>query len=252
MRGAFFNPCLGVMRAEDESKGTLLLYATLSSMSTDPSRVTAFWNGIAQLAPERFGSFQRPSDADQLDALSRYVWNMAVSQSLHGTLHMFEVVFRNKVHCALTEIYGPGWYDSPRLLLQGTAVKVLEAKQMIERSGKELSDDRLVAALSFGFWTELYSPRYEPSIGHRTIRAVLPHYVGERFPSRSFLAARLKEIRLLRNRISHFEPIVFDPSLPESYESMHQLMAWMNNDAVVLSKIDESFPRVYGRSWRPF
>ncbi len=145
-------------------------------MSIDPLKITAHWAAIHALAPDRFAAYRRPNDKDELDAIARYAWNIDVSKALHPKLHILEVTFRNQLHNALTSLYGQRWYDRPGLLRKASSDKVDVAKRDLTRSGKPHDPGRIVASLSFGFWTELYGPTYDPSIGRRTIIRVFPHY----------------------------------------------------------------------------
>lgn len=218
------------------------------SNEADIRKIQAHWTAIRTLAPERFDAYRKPDDADDLDALARYVWNVDVSQALHPKLHALEVTFRNQLHNALSLLYGPTWYDRPNFLRRPELDKVATAKADLTRMRRPHDPGRIVAALSFGFWTALYGSAYDTNVGRRTIRRVLPFYPGGA-PTRNLITPILRDIRFLRNRVSHFEPIVFDPNLPRLHQEADQLIRWMNPSMGELSGVCDRFSAVYGQTW---
>ncbi|MFQ6540029.1 MULTISPECIES: hypothetical protein [Aphanothece] len=180
--------------------------------------------------------------------MARYLWNIDVSRSLHPVLHVAEVTFRNQLHNALTGLHGATWYDTPHLLTGKALAKVAEAKSNLARDRKPLDPGRIVAALSFGFWTSLYDRQYQGQIVNRTLQAVFPHYLG-RALTRTAIAPRLRDLRFLRNRISHFEPVAFNPQLPQRHADAMELISWMHPSMATLVRAIDHFPRIYGQSW---
>jgi hypothetical protein len=61
----------------------------------------------------------------------------------------------------------------------------------------------------------------------------------------------LTRIRLLRNRIDHLAPIVFDPNLRQIHQLISEITGWMSPAAeLVASRWDDTI-RLYGETWRP-
>ena len=69
-----------------------------------------------------------PGDIDELDAIARYVWNMAVCGHLYPVLHAVEITFRNQLHNALTTRYGSTWYDTVGFLTADELTMIASAK----------------------------------------------------------------------------------------------------------------------------
>ena len=63
------------------------------------------------------------------------------------------------------------------------------------------------------------------------------------------IAPLLRDARLLRNRVSHFEHVAFDASLPRFHRLMADLIAWMHPQIAELSDIGDDFLLVYGKTW---
>lgn len=221
-------------------------------MSTDRTKILANWNAIRALAPQRFDVFARPGDVDELDAISRYVWNIEACSVLHVKLHAVEVTFRNKVHNALTALHGSRWYDSPGFLVGIDLGSVADAKNTLTRNGRPHDPDRVVAALSFGFWTRIYSPQYNRKVVSPTLSAVFPYYSGLIPLAPAVVAPLLRDTRHLRNRVSHYEPIVFNVRLPRAHREICDLIRWMHPHMAEMSDIGDDFPSVYGKTWQAY
>jgi hypothetical protein len=134
--------------------------------------------------------------------LELYEYNVQLSEVLYGLLHGLEVTVRNAEHHALTASYGRAdWYDVA-LLSNYWRDQVAKAKAKPGAAGKP---GKVVAELTFGFWIDLLQQS-----NHRSL------WVGRQlhtaFPNarrhRRLIHERLKNIQLLRNRISHHEPVL--------------------------------------------
>ncbi len=108
----------------------------------------------------RFNSYRIASE-DDIDTVVNYLWNIALSQSLYPTLCALEITLRNAMHLAISDYTGtPYWFDEPGILLDNQVATVVQARESIRRRRKEITADRLVAELSFGFWTLIMSGPY--------------------------------------------------------------------------------------------
>lgn len=154
----------------------------------------------------------RPPGGDDLAMVATYFWNVALCQALYPTLGAVEVSMRNAIHDALTAHFRTAaWYDRPNLLLARELAQVVEAKRKIQRTRKAVIPPRVVAALNYGFWTSILDTGYGTSIWSARNPAIL---VRQAFPQaplhlqvRGRAHQRFNEIRFLRNRVFHYEPI---------------------------------------------
>ena len=186
--------------------------------------VAAFYSDLEScLSPERLAPF-RDQNTDDLTTAVNYFWNVALSQALYPSLSLLEVATRNRLHAFLTVHLGrPDWYDAPNFLQTRELTAITRAKNEIRDAGKRITPGRVVAALMFGFWVSLLDALYGDSQkGPRLwgpfpspqLTLVFPSAPAGYQPYRGRLHARLDDMRLLRNRISHYEPIWKGMSLP--------------------------------------
>lgn len=127
------------------------------------------------LSLERFGRYLQWAGGDRTRALELYLYNTRVSEAFYTPLQMLEVVLRNRIHDVLSARYGEFWFDEPRVLV-GTDMRkrIDEARTTLSRMRRPQTPGRLVAALTFGFWTGLFGSDYETlwqrAVCHRAAR----------------------------------------------------------------------------------
>ena len=148
---------------------------------------------------------------EDLAALELYAWNAQVSAAFLAPLHICEVVVRNAVSEALEMVYGPRWPWSPgfeqSLPAPGIGYSPRRDLQYVRRF--QTSTGKVIPELKFVLWQKMFTSRYDRRVWNVHIRQVLPN----QDPARSVGKLRkaiyddLEEIRTLRNRIAHHEPI---------------------------------------------
>lgn len=127
------------------------------------------------LSPERLGRFMQLSNGDRIDALLLHEKNTRLASQFYGPIQGLEIALRNAIHRLLGAAYGPGWYDHLNGLGYPIPDRLQEAKDSITRKGKELTPGRVVAELSFGFWTALLARRYEKCLWVPHLYRAFPH-----------------------------------------------------------------------------
>jgi hypothetical protein len=200
---------------------------------------------------ERLAAYRQQGD-DDAAVLARYLWNTLLSEALYPSLQSLEVALRNSLHTAITRSYGRAdWYDiTPPILQPRQQDMVVEAKASLVTAGKHVTPGRIVAELPFGFWTSLFNVAYEtkgqhdPRLWPRLLAAVFPH-VPRRIRTRRTLSRALNEVRHLRNRVFHHEPIWNNARLLQHHAEIRDLIRWINPDAHEALVLVDRFPTVY-------
>jgi len=178
-----------------------------------------------------------------LGTLYLYGLNTALSESLYTPLQMLEVTMRNRFHGVLSEAICENWFDEPGFLAAPRQPDQLaKAKDELAEDGKDLAPGRIVAALTFGFWTAMLSPQYE-NLWQTTLHKAARREDGKGL-RRKDLSGPLTPIRVLRNRIAHHEPII-PWNLRKHYRNMLQLTRWLSPDAADWCAHHSRFEKVY-------
>jgi hypothetical protein len=200
------------------------------------------------LSAARFEAYRLRSDETDGTALARYLWNVALCEALYPSTHMLEVALRNAVHREASKRFGsPNWLDPDSaecVLLDRECEKVRAASRQLKRHQSPRTPDRLVAELSFGFWTSLLSVAYEQRLIVPIIAEAFPE-LPRRIRTRNTLAGRFNYIRKLRNRVAHHEPIWNRPSLQRDHAQIVEAIGWMSPGLQRILGALDRFPKVY-------
>jgi len=183
------------------------------------------------ISPARMGTFEAAvpivDDADPR-ALALYAWNARISAALLAPLHICEIVVRNAVSDAIEQVYGPRWpwqigfeqsLPSPRSGYNPQR-DLQNARSHAPTTGKAIPE------LKFVFWQKMFTSRHDQRLWEPYLRQVMPHLDPAKPVSilREAIYNELEQIRFLRNRIAHHEPI-FARNLNDDLQKIVALIA---------------------------
>jgi hypothetical protein len=194
---------------------------------------------VAVLSADRFSTYQQWAGQD--DALARrlYTFNVQLSAALYGPLHMFEVALRNVVDGQLTARKGPGWLDDNNVLRTPYQQQcVTAARANLVREGKQATHGQMVAELNFGFWSSLFGRQ-----SHHLWQDLRPIFQTKGI-QRPMIAAHLKDFRILRNRVAHYEPILGLP-LAQRYADITTMTGWLSASAATWINQTSTWAQIY-------
>jgi hypothetical protein len=114
------------------------------------------------LSLERFARYVAWAGGDRTRALELYTLNTQLSEALYTPLQVLELALRNRVHTIMSAAHGERWFDANGLLqAPHQREQVQGALAELAKDNKEPLPGRVVAALTFSFWTAMLSPVYE-------------------------------------------------------------------------------------------
>lgn len=197
------------------------------------------------ISAERLAPYRTLAGGDPVLAVKLYERNTALSEAFYGALQGLEVTLRNRVDRALASGLGcADWYNTG--ILHPEQSRPLEqAKQALTREAKPLSPGRIVAELSFGFWTGMTGPKYSD-----LWRLHLVRVFARRPLQRAEAHERLNSIRKLRNRIAHYEPILSRP-LDRDFNRILDAIAWMCPVTASWVRAQSAFPERFAAPLAP-
>jgi hypothetical protein len=173
---------------------------------------------------DRLTRYLIASNGDRCRALILYERNTYLSEGLYGVIQPLEIALRNAIHHVMAnDMAKTDWYDHIPSLKPAEKNSIAQAKENIIKQRKAISPSRVIAELNFGFWTRLIAPRYEKALWVRHIYKAFPNM---RPPDRKSAFRRLDDIRVLRNRVAHHEPI-FSRHLGQDYERIIEALRWI-------------------------
>lgn len=187
-------------------------------------------------------------------AITRYLWNIAVCESLYAPLNMLEVGLRNAINRSMVGMAGSeSWYEIVTLTHWGKG-QIEKANAKIAKSNKAILPGRVIAELHFGFWTSMFESHYESSEAGflpKGIKATFPN-MPKSLHHRKRIKADLDKLRVLRNRIFHHERIIHWRDLHEQHELILFFLDWLDPDLKQLAEFVDRFPLVHSDGIQPF
>jgi len=181
------------------------------------------------ISAPRFATYLRAMGNDTEDALKLYQWNLEVSAGFIVPLQMWEVAARNGVAAALEIVHGPNWPWSSGFILSlphprrrySPAADLQAVSRRMPTAGK------VVAELKFAFWESMLTARHDRALWRPHFRVAFPHADNTTpiHQARDRARSALRDVRKLRNRIAHHEPI-FTRNIADEYAKMHDIVSW--------------------------
>lgn len=187
------------------------------------------------LSHERLQPYLDAAGGNRERALRLYLWNTAASAAFYGPLQGLEVVLRNAIHRQLSGRYGSAWYTNLDTGLdRGALGRIRQTIADLTRDGSPNDSPLIRATLSFGFWVSLLGSggrlesgrkaNYEMTLWRPALRQVFAHCATL---TRRQAHGPLNELRILRNRIAHHEPI-FMRNLTADHARILEVTGWIS------------------------
>lgn len=179
------------------------------------------------LSPERLSTFVNMSKTLNFPGgIELYKYNLEMSQALYPLLSCLEVTLRNQIHSGMSKRWGQDW------LISGKVSFYVEEKAKIEKAKASLRNvtvPKIVAELNFGFWTSMLSSRYSELYTSKILKEI---FLSRPSTSLKIARPRLNEIRKLRNRIFHYEPVINlkNPDIFVMFKDCLECLEWMSED----------------------
>lgn len=183
---------------------------------------------VRALSQPRLSTYLNAAGHDWDKAWQLYIWNARIGEAFHLLIQTVEVGIRNCTDQLLVSKYGPQWgtHDQFIEILDPEQCKDLElVKKRIKNRQLPLVNGQIVAGLSFGFWVGLLHKRYNVEIwSGDNLRIAFSNLPDGK--TRKVVFKRCAEVLLLRNRISHHEPII-NRDISLDYSNAVELIRWI-------------------------
>ncbi len=199
------------------------------------------------IAAERLDAYRHGDNANPLTATARYLWNIALCESLYSPLQMIEVALRNAIHQTLSERANQeNWYEHTSCLMLTQQIDQLNhAMSKLKNDGKQETPGRVVAELNFGFWTIFFNKLHsETGLSALLLKKVF-FRVSKYLRTREEMKRRLDKIRILRNRVFHHERIIHWKDIDKQHAMILETIGWISPELEeIVWKLDR-FHEIY-------
>ena len=174
---------------------------------------------------ERLSTYLSACYGDMDKAMELYLWNMYVAGLFMPLLNLVEVILRNRIALALTTIHGTHWAWNTgfhRMVPTHSFNPKQEIQNLSHKYHKTKATGKLIADCKFVFWQHLLTSRYQKPIWNKHLTTSFPYLATTQ--NRATLEKQIDQIRELRNRIAHHEPI-FQRDLLADYQNIRNFLS---------------------------
>lgn len=189
------------------------------------------WNELEKhFSPARLSRYRAARHGNTTKAAQDYSYNMQLSEAMLPMLNVLEISLRNGIHARLSHLYGrPDWWESwvGSSTFKWQNQEIAAAKAKLVRRHEHQTPDKVLAELTFGFWSSLFNSQLQ-SILWKDLRLVFA-FCPKNQRQRRNISAALNQIRELRNRVFHHEPLLWlSPQLLDQHATGVMVINWVN------------------------
>jgi len=193
---------------------------------------------IKTISHERFAPYKKRYNGDLKKALLLYQANLQISQSFYSSLSILEVSLRNAISDSFRKYFESDcWYqDFPDEVKN----QISEVEKRLIKSKKEPTIDRIIAELNFGFWTTLFNRKYAKIFWKPLMKSF--SQLPSESRKRTVVSSKLNHIRTFRNRIYHYEPIIWDiKEIVNKRKEIYEILEWLEPETERWAKTIDKF-----------
>ncbi|EIW8478566.1 Abi family protein [Klebsiella pneumoniae] len=256
--------------------------------------INAIINSISQ---QRFSTYKTDifNGITDAECLGVYLWNKQVASAFLPALQILEVSLRNAIYQAkikyeedeIERLHPQADWEVNKSSIDrlwfvtvmtqtnnaDSYRQIKNAERQILKEGKLLTPENYISKLTLGFWVALVNKRY--SVPNATYLTLWPHLRGKVFPhaktaqniplSINRIGDDLNDINMIRNRLSHHEPLWRTSTtynveqainkLIKDYKKCLDIIRWINPSNLKLLNIIDNTESVrelcnYHSLWR--
>jgi len=204
-------------------------------INNDQNRDTMNWTDLEKhFSTARLGRYRAACGGSAARAAAAYSHNMLLAEAMLPSLNVLEIALRNGIHSRLTRRYGradwwEAWAGIPGFAWQNNEINGAKAK-LIRRKEAQ-TPDKIIAELTFGFWSSLFNTQFQ-AVLWKQLRLVFPR-CPKPHRQRHTISSALNQIRDLRNRVFHHEPLLWlTPALIDQHALGLQAIGWLDPQLV--------------------
>ncbi|UJL39250.1 hypothetical protein [Pantoea agglomerans] len=188
------------------------------------------WNDLEKhFSAARLGRYRAARDGDEAGAAADYAVNLKLAEAMMPVLNILEIALRKGIHTRLSTRYGrQDWWEVwvNNSIFSWQNREIANALAKLRRRHEPQTADKVIAELTFGFWSSLFNSQFQEVLWKdlRLVFARCPKPLRQRHN----ISAALNQIRDLRNRVFHHEPLLWlQPALPEHHNTGVKVIGWI-------------------------
>lgn len=213
-----------------------------------------FQQAISQRRLEAYR--KRPSDTN-IELLSTYLWNIALSEALYPVLHNFEIALRNSFHDAISRSFNENWLcEADATILSSREVDTVNSTiKKLHEKGKRISTNKLISELTLGFWVSLTYSNYEDMCRKLFKDKDFLPYLPKNLRTTDTISKQFTSVNKLRNKIFHHNPIwnhhspIWKCGLEGEWDKILEAIEWISPMLYEHTKHISRFPDIHDEGY---
>lgn len=204
---------------------------------------------VSLFSKPRISKFLDETDSPH-HLLNKYHRNIILSEAMIPVLHYLEILLRNQIDKVLRKHFGEEWLLSLPLKLMISYKDIKKISEIINKIKRENRSaclhDNILSQMTFGFWCSFFNKKYDPILWHRkdSFKTAFP-YLPKSKRRRVFIERKLLNIKIIRNRIAHHEPVWnHEVSIDEVHKNCCEIIKFISPEALSLLSTIDRFPYV--------
>ena len=146
----------------------------------------------------------------QYDNINEYIENLKLSNKFYIPLSIVEISLRNSLNSFFIERIGKDWIFDKTFIKPQLQSKIDTSIKILKQQNKVITQDNIIAELSFGFWIMLLKKPFQEYLRYKDLKEIFPNIIIEKDikVNRHYIFTKLNKIRLFRNKVFHFDKII--------------------------------------------
>lgn len=197
------------------------------------------------ISEDRFRPYLLKCDGDLALAFKLYENNIIISQSFYALLSVLEVTLRNKIDlCFKKHFCNEFWLGGE--LPEEIAKHVRGVEQKLLKNKRSISNSSILSELNFGFWTILLNRSFAKKYW-KPLHKVFEHIPKDQ-RKRARISSKLNHIRIFRNRIYHYEPVIWNMEvLDQKHVDIFEVLYWLNPETAEWASHIDTYEEIKSR-----
>lgn len=166
----------------------------------------------------------------QYSSIDEYIKNLQLSNEFYIPLSILEISLRNSLNDFFNDRVGKDWLFDKEFIKPQLQIKIDTATKILKQQNKAITQDNIIAELSFGFWIMLLKKPFQEYLRYKDLKVIFPNIVSEKDikVNRHYIFTKVNKIRLFRNKVLHFDKIINKAEYEDIQEEIYLILKYFD------------------------
>lgn len=167
----------------------------------------------------------------QYNSMDEYIENLKLSNEFYIPLSIVEVSLRNSLNNFFIDKIGENWLFNEKFIQPQLQYKIDTAIKVLKQQDKNITQDNIIAELSFGFWIMLLKKPFQEYLRYKNLKEIFPNIIIEKDikVTRHYIFTKINKIRLFRNKVFHFDKIINKSEYDSIKDDIYLIIKYFDN-----------------------